>query len=432
VWRGWRPRRGWPGRWAWLVVLAAATALAVAAVVLVSAGRPARHTVSARSAQPLLLAGVPAHGAGVGLFLGGESVWRPGRPPRPVAGLLSNGLSPLLPPGHGAEVDQLAPVPGGVVVHISDISTGVTYGALGRVVFIPTANAPARMIARATMIAVSPGGRRIWMQTAVQSMGNGVGVSASFRSPTWAVDLTGRRVSPVLHLPLGLAGATGSGPLTLNLVTGRVQLWNGARPRPGDLVVVRCLMPAARHRPDHRHRCCLAAAAELATGAKGLPAATGQFRPSGPAPGPPAQPRRLRGQHHRAGPVHRQERDAPRDSRPAAASLLSGRRLWRRAGRHVGPAGSAVGAGDQSRHRVPPARVLDRRRAAAHVRPRPGQPGDTIGTRTALATVPVTTADSPHRGLSGDDRGQAGHLQAVEQVAQRLGVAVECRAAVTG
>jgi hypothetical protein len=46
--------------------------------------------------------------------------------------------------------------------------------------------------------------------------------------------------------------------------------------------------------------------------------------------------------------------------------------------------------------------------------------------------VPVATADSPHRGLSGDDRGQAGHLQAVEQVAQRLGVAVECRAAVTG
>jgi hypothetical protein len=44
----------------------------------------------------------------------------------------------------------------------------------------------------------------------------------------------------------------------------------------------------------------------------------------------------------------------------------------------------------------------------------------------------VATADSPHRGLSGDDRGQAGHLQAVEQVAQRLGVAVECPAAVTG
>jgi hypothetical protein len=232
VWRGWRPRRGWPGRWVWLVVLAATIALAVAVVVLVSAGRPARRTVSARPAQPLLLAGIPARGAGIGLFLAGEDAWRPGRPPRPVAGLVSDGLSSLLPAGHGAEVDQLAPVPDGVVAHISDISTGATYGALGRVVFIPAANAPARVIARATMIAVSPGGRRVWVQTAVQSMRNGVGVSASFRSPTWAVDLTGRRVSPVLHLPLGLAGATDSGPLTLNLVTGRVQLWNGATGQP--------------------------------------------------------------------------------------------------------------------------------------------------------------------------------------------------------
>jgi hypothetical protein len=229
VWRGWRPQRGWSGRRARLAGLAAATALAVAAVVLVSVGRPERHTVSAR--LPLLLAGLPARGAGAGLFLGGDNAWRPGRPPRPVAGLLSNGLSSLVPPGHVGEVDQLAPVPGGVVAHIGD-STAATYGAVGRVVFIPTANAPARVIARATMIAVSPDGRRVWVQTAVQSMANGVGVPASFTSPTWAVDLTGRRVSPVLHLPLGLAGATESGPLTLNLVTGRVRLWNGATGQP--------------------------------------------------------------------------------------------------------------------------------------------------------------------------------------------------------
>ena len=98
------------------------------------------------SAQPLLhmLVGVPAHGAHTHLFLGGENFWRAGRQPRAVvaAGFLFNGLSPLLPPGHGARVDQLAPVPGGVVAHISDISAGITYGALGRVVFIPAANAP--------------------------------------------------------------------------------------------------------------------------------------------------------------------------------------------------------------------------------------------------------------------------------------------------
>jgi hypothetical protein len=248
VWRGWRPRRGWPGSWPWLVALAAATALAVAAVVLVSAGRPERRTVSAR--LPLLLAGMPARGAGAGLFLGGENAWRPGRPPRLVAGLLSNGLSPLLPPGHAAEVDQLAPVPGGVVAHVSDTSTDVLYGAVGRVVFIPTANAPARVIARATMIAVSPGGQRVWVQTAVQSMANGVGVPAGFKSPTWAVDLTGRRVSPVLHLPLGLAGATGSGPLTLNLVTRQVQLWNGAtgQPIPMNLPAYASFVAAGRDR----------------------------------------------------------------------------------------------------------------------------------------------------------------------------------------
>ena len=187
---------------------------------------------SAQSLLPLLR-GVPAHGAHTDLFLGGENFWRVGHQPRAVAtGLLFNGLSPLLPHGHGAEVDQLAPVPGGVVAHISDISTGITYGALGRVVLIPDANAPARVIARATMIAVAPGGRRIWVQTAVQPVRNGKGAPASFRSPTWAVNLAGRRVSPVLQLPLGLVAATESGPLTQNLATGRLQLWNGATGRP--------------------------------------------------------------------------------------------------------------------------------------------------------------------------------------------------------
>jgi hypothetical protein len=294
VWRGWRPRRGWPGRWAWLVVLAAATALTVAVVVLVSASGPARRTVSARSAQPLLLAGMPARGAGTALFLGGENFWRPGRPPRPVAaGLLSNGLSPLLPPGHIAEVDQLAPVPGGVVAHISD-SIAATYGAVGRVVFIPTANAPARVIARATMIAVSPGGRRVWVQTAVQPMANGVGVAASFRSPTWAVDLTGRRVSPVLHLPLGLAGATGSGPLTLNLATGRAQLWNGATGQPirVNLPADATFVAAGRDRVIWSSSCgtsCLLHITNLTTGTSTALPLPRHWQPPPPAyPPPPA------------------------------------------------------------------------------------------------------------------------------------------------
>jgi len=237
--RQWRP--GWwhrPGRLAWLVVLAAAVVVvAVVAVVLVTTRGHARRMASVPlpSAQPLppMLAGIPARSVRSDLFLGGESFWRVGRRPRAVlAGLLLNGLSPLLPHGHGAQVGQLAAVPGGAVALISDISTGITYGALGRVVLIPASNAPARAIARATVIAVGPGGRQVWVQTAIQSVNNGEGLPATFRSPTWAVNLAGRRVSPVLRLPLGLVGATESGPLTQNLATGQLQLWDGATGRP--------------------------------------------------------------------------------------------------------------------------------------------------------------------------------------------------------
>jgi hypothetical protein len=114
-------------------------------------------------APPLLplLGGVLAHGARTDLFLGGANLWRVIRQPQAVAAsLLLNGFSPLLPPGHSAVADQLAPVPGGVVAHISDTSTGITYGAPGRVIFIPAGGTAARVIARATMIAVSPDGRR--------------------------------------------------------------------------------------------------------------------------------------------------------------------------------------------------------------------------------------------------------------------------------
>ena len=242
---GWEPRRGppgrrlrhgWPGRRAWLVVPAAA-AVAGVVVALVTTGGPAPRTVSAPSPysppMPPLLAGVPAAGARTNLFLGGEGFWQVSRQPRvAAAGFLLNGLSPLLPPGHSAEADQLVPVPGGVVAHIADTSTGITYGAPGRVVFIPAGNAPARVIARATMIAVSPGGGQVWVQTAIQSLRNGEGVPPGFRSPTWAVNLAGRRVSPVLQLPFGLVAATGSGPLTQNLATGQLQLWDGATGRP--------------------------------------------------------------------------------------------------------------------------------------------------------------------------------------------------------
>jgi len=239
------PRRGRPGgrpprsrlrSLAWLVALTAAAAVAAAAV-LVTTGGATRRALSAPvpSAPPLppLLRGLPAQAVRTDLFLAGENFWRVGGQPRVVAAdLLLTGLSPLLPPGHGAEADQLAPVPGGVVAHISDISTGITYGALGRVVFIPAANAPARVIARATMIAVSPGGAQVWVQTAIIVARNGAGAPPGFTSPTSEVNLSGRRVSPVLRLPFGLVAATEAGPLTQNLSTGQLQLWNGTTGRP--------------------------------------------------------------------------------------------------------------------------------------------------------------------------------------------------------
>jgi hypothetical protein len=209
----------------------------ILALAVVTAGLAAvvHRTPTRTGVKPLppMLVGIRTHGASTDLFLGGENLWRVVRQPRAVlGGFLANGLSPLLPRGHGAEVDQLVPVPAGLVAHISDVSTGITYGAPGRVLFISAANAPARVIARATMIAVAPGGHHVWVQTGFQALHNGEGVQASFRSPTWAVNLDGRRVSPVLHLPFGLVAATQSGPLTQNLATGQLQLWNGTTGQP--------------------------------------------------------------------------------------------------------------------------------------------------------------------------------------------------------
>jgi hypothetical protein len=226
----WRLPDGPAGKRVWLIAVAIAIVAVVVTVLVTSRGH-VRRTVSG-SGLPRLLTGIPARGSHARLFLGGENFWWVGGRPQTVAAtLLNNGLSPMLPRYHSAEVDQLAAVPGGVVAHISDVSTGITYGALGRVVFIPAAHAPARVIGRATMIAVAPSGQRVWVQTAVQRMNGGRGVPANFRSPTWAINLAGRRVSPVLRLPFGLAGATERGPLTLNLVTSRLHLWDGTTGR---------------------------------------------------------------------------------------------------------------------------------------------------------------------------------------------------------
>src|SRR6516162_3243107 len=148
---GWRPPRLSPRRHGWWLVALAAAAAVVATAVLVTTGGPARRAASAPtpSAPPslLLLRGLPAQAVRTDLFLAGENFWQDDGRPRPVAAeFLRNGLSPILPPGHGAQADQLVPVPGGVVAHISDMSTGITSGAIGWVIFIPAGTAPAQVI----------------------------------------------------------------------------------------------------------------------------------------------------------------------------------------------------------------------------------------------------------------------------------------------
>lgn len=297
-WRpGWIPPRPWSRRPSWILALAAITAAGVVAGVLGTTAGPARRAVSAPSPSapswPSLLGGVPAHAVRTDLFLAGENFWRDGGQPRGVAAeFLFNGLSPLLPSGHGAQADQLAPVPGGVIAHISDISTGITYGSLGRAVFIPAANGTARFLARATMIAVSPDGGQVWVQTAVQTLRNGEGVPAGFTSPTWAVNLAGRRVSPVLRLPFGLVGATEAGPLTLNLSTGEPQLWNGVtgRPIPTHLPPVADFIAAGRDRVvwDACVYSCQLHVTDLSTGADAVVPLPGNWYPVSETYPPPS------------------------------------------------------------------------------------------------------------------------------------------------
>src|ERR1022692_1456977 len=55
------------------------------------------------------------------------------------------------------------------------------------------------------------------------------------------------------------------------------------------------------------------------------------------------------------------------------------------------------------------------------------------GESVMVVWVPVGNGgQSLDEGLSGEGRDQLGHLQAAEQVAQRLGVGAKCRAAVAG
>jgi hypothetical protein len=239
------PRRWWPGGpagragRAWLVIVVAAAA--VAGLVVVAAGGGARHRAGGQVTAVMspLLSGVPGHGVGTDLVLGGDSVWRLSGTSRPRAMLdrsLGRPLSSVLsrPPGRagGAQISRLLPVRGGLVAVISPRASAQSTGNTAwPVLFIPAGAGPARLIGRASAVAVAPGGRALWLQTASFPVTEAAGAQP-IMSPTFAVSLTGHRLGPVLHLPLGLVAAASGGLLTDSVVAGRLQLWSATAGRP--------------------------------------------------------------------------------------------------------------------------------------------------------------------------------------------------------
>ena len=138
-------------------------------------------------------------------------------------------------------VRQIAQVTGGFVVLLAG---GTPTGpAVGDVFLIPVADGAARaprFLARANYLAVAPDHRDIWVEQAGPPAGQGPA-----RSPTWLVDESSRRISPVFdlyqqHLLSATArglltqGASGEGAELISTVTGaplRLAL-------PGDALVV--------------------------------------------------------------------------------------------------------------------------------------------------------------------------------------------------
>jgi len=244
--RRWLPGpRGPDGRWRFprlsgrtrLAIIAAVAVVAVAGVLVGTSGH-ARRSVNVPlprvATQLSVLFGVPAHRVHTNLVIGGDYLWRleNSRPAQFLAGVLANGLSPLLPKAATGQVSQIEPAAGGVVAVISNASAqGPSGGTRSPVVFIPD-QGPARVIARASAVAVAPGGARVWVQTAVRRPGDFPprGRPKTVWSPTYEISLTGRRVSPVLRLPLSLVAATNAGLLTNDLKTD--VLWNTVTGRP--------------------------------------------------------------------------------------------------------------------------------------------------------------------------------------------------------
>ena len=214
------PRR-MPRPLAYLIALA--VIIAAVAAVLLNAREPGRRAASppVPAGPPMrpMLAGVPARTVQTQLVLGGDDLWQVGGhgPQTIAAAFLSGGRSPL---ASNAGASEVAPVADGVVALIADVSSN----AVGSVLFLPAANAAPRVIGRASLIAVAPGGQRVWLQHGIERERSAGTVTSV--SPTWAVNLAGRRVTAVLHVPFGLVAATDSGLIIQNPPAYRLKLWS--------------------------------------------------------------------------------------------------------------------------------------------------------------------------------------------------------------
>lgn len=225
--------------------VAALTALATGAVVLVAVNHPGRERPSAlptaprsdasqgssegHSGAPLpapllpLLDGVAPRPGVLGpsvLLLGGDQLWI-ARPPTQLSQVIPGRL--LASPGPPGGVRALLPVPGGAVVLVADeTSSGPRNGVVelvsreGRVV---------RTIGRANNAVAATTSGRIWLQTS-----GALSEKPLAHNPTWLIDLYGRQVARPIDLPgqvlvadtsAGLLSETAKGLVLADPSTGR-------------------------------------------------------------------------------------------------------------------------------------------------------------------------------------------------------------------
>jgi hypothetical protein len=262
------------GRWrvvAGTVVLVIGGAI-TASVLLAPHPRAARpHGAHARGAPAMLHGSPPGPDVmpGTVLLLGGDDLRLLSLTGRTVklrwSDTMLGGASPL---GPSPAVQVLEPVSGGFVALLAS-QAGCCLPAVGDVFFIPVTargvGAP-RLIARASALAVAPGGQGVWVQQA--------SLPGRLPGDAWLIDQSGRRLSPVLRLHRQiLLAATARGLLTGSARGGGARLISTAsgatvsmRVPPGALIAAVSAHDVAWQRPPCRRLSCPLHVTSLLTG----------------------------------------------------------------------------------------------------------------------------------------------------------------------